>query len=297
MKNIKIFENEIKIGGYALPADFKYINKVLLSELNGLDFTERFNKIFCYLTDTEKNYEFLNLKNEGCSTEINVLDDALAVVELNSGENLIYTDYVFNTENLFTKVCSLISVVASIYVDLVNLGVISQGEKINFAFNGNNGLLALSLLIAKASGIPINTVISGSLYRGKCNVNGLFNATVNDKDVLDYIEDFFYDYDYPFDTYSALGMCAEDEYHAEFDDDTFTVILSLASPYLDARKVLKAVSGKNELSVDKAINKLYTETAIEVPENIKNGKVKPFLNYNIDITFEEAIEIIKMMKI
>jgi hypothetical protein len=84
------------------------------------------------------------------------------------------------------------------------------------------------------------------------------------------------DTDYIFDPISIRGLIAEDEYYSDYEDGKVTVVLSLISPYKFARRIYKTLTGKNEISVEKAINGVYNETAIEVPNGIINGETTPF---------------------
>ena len=104
---------------------------------------------------------------------------------------------------------------------------------------------------------------------------------------------FFEDTDYLFDPISVRGLVAEDEYYSDYEDGNVTALLSLISPYKFARRVLKTLTGKNELNVQKAINGVYNETAMEIPDGIISGEIPPFFKEdenNLDIRLFNLIK-------
>ena len=276
MKSINVFKNNITIGGYSLPADFKCIDGEFLSLISDLDFNTRITKTYEYLTGNklDKN-AFENLKNTQFPSSIVCLDDNIAVVELFDGENAVYTDYIVSSKDLFGEISSIISLLTSIYLDLLNLGLIEENCKVNFTCCDIDNVFTLALIIAKKIGLPIlNNLVASNANLKNNNYAKFYNYL--DSELNDYILDFFLDFDYPLCSYSAPQIVAQNEYFENENDEVFTVIFAFLSPYIDARRCYKAITNKNEISIDKAINKLYNETAMEIPSGILNGKIQPF---------------------
>ena len=73
---------------------------------------------------------------------------------------------------------------------------------------------------------------------------------------------------YVLDPHTAVAVSVYNEYSAETEDMTPTVIVSTASPYKFACDVYNAVAGAHEKDPDKAVMKLHTFTAAECPDGI-----------------------------
>lgn len=293
MNSVKIFKQSIKIGGFSLPADFKYIGGDFLGELFDLEFKERICKIFYRLTGKELTDDaFNNLNDVGYPSSLFSLDENLCVAELFDGENCAYTDYIFDNSDIFCKISSVISLLCSIYCDAVSSGFVSIGERVNFALSDADYLLVISAIIANKIGVPIDGVIAADKELNGY-INGGYFVEYDDGEISDFISDFFYEYDYPLDSFSASSIIAQNEYFLSETNQTFTIVLALFSIYLDSRKTYNAIADKKEISIDKAINELYLETAVEIPENIVNKKVKPFVNLTQNLSRNDFIYLIE----
>lgn len=287
MDKVKVFKENIEIGGLQIPTDFNCVDGNFIESFSTLDYFERVNSI-CKLLIGEFDNDLLpNLKNVEFPASIMNIDDNLAVVELFDGDNANYLDYVAKNDKY--KIPSIISLILSVYVDLTESNLIKLGDKINVAVPSNDGLFVISTYIAMKMGVPINAVIVGGKNVKNYENNGLFTYSVSENDCFDYLYDFFYDYDYIVDTFSANAIVANETYKEE-NEELFTVIFAFLSPYFDARKLIKIISGKNELDVKKAIKKLYEETALEVPNNIENGSTLPFFNFDFTTQFENLVK-------
>lgn len=97
----------------------------------------------------------------------------------------------------------------------------------------------------------------------------IFEAGWADEDeTKEAIATFFDLDDYVLDTHTAVAVSVYNEYQAETEDETTTVVVSTASPYKFACDVYNAVAGAHEKDPDKAVMKLHAFTAAECPDGI-----------------------------
>lgn len=291
---VKIFKDSDTVGRHGLPADFPYLDGVFISSLIDLDFKERASAVYTAVTSRkpdENAFSFLEGVDEPAS--VVTFDDGLAAVELSDGKTASFYDYVFDKTDLFGMVASVISIVVSVVCDLISGGAIDPSEKVIFACPFNDGLIPLSLLIAKKTGVPIEMICAGDLKPDDSLFGGLYLSQVVEAEIDEVISDFYDEYSYPVDPLSALSLIALDNYLADYDDNSFAVFFALVSPYLYSRRILKDVTGKNEISTDKAERALYLETALDIPDCIKNKKMPPFFNEKPLISAETALTLIK----
>ncbi len=277
MSKLKLFNENLEIGGYKLPTDFVCINQALLNKVKDLDFFSGYKLIFEYLSSTTlPNNALDNLNGVDFPLSVVTFDENLSAIEMFDGKNAVYTDYLLQTNDLFLKICSVITVFTLAYVNLVNSDVISFSESVNFACSSCDFIIPLSLYIAKKCGLNIGKIIVGTSSRFDGVLKDFFITNVTPDDEDDGMSIFFEDTDYLFDPISVRGLVAEDEYYSDYEDGNVTALLSLISPYKFARRVLKTLTGKNELNVQKAINGVYNETAMEIPDGIISGEIPPF---------------------
>lgn len=284
--------NEKQIGRYFLPADFKYLDKKFLTELYSLDFTSRISKAFNYFSGEVLSEDKFNVYDDG-DFPIGVVsvDAFLGVLELTYGKTLCYEDYIFDKSSPLNEIYSLASLFLSAYCELVSTGIISEGDRINFSTNGDDGRLVLALYFLKKVGAPINAIIVGVTTPVKTFCKDLYLEQVSDAEVDEITLGVYEEADYLFDPISAVGMVCEDFYYDDYEDDCFTLVLGLVSPFLFSRRVLKVITGKSELSVQDATKKLYYELG-EIPEPILNNEISPFYKQEIPFTIDDAISVI-----
>ena len=281
------------VGGYSLPADFQCISLNFLASLEDLSFEERIEKIYTHITGkTLPQNAFSNLEEADFPASVASIDQGLSVLELFDGKNANYTDY-FVLGDSYTEIVSFSSVIVSAYVDLVSGGVISRGEKINLAFNGDDGRILLCAYFLKQLKLPVDVIIVGV----EKPVDGLYKdvyiQSPMEGEVSTLISGVYDDLDYLIDPLSTYGLVSYDLYYGDYDDDRVTLLLALASPYLYARQVLKYAFSLNEISVTKAIKMLNELTAIDIPSGIENGNLQPFFKTNSPLSINDALEIIK----
>ncbi len=286
-------ENEIGVGGYGLPADFQCITPAFLSSIENLSYEERISTVYRYITGKElPENAFLNLENADFPASVASIDQGLSVLELNDGKNANYTDYIVNGDYSI-EIISFACVIVSAYVDLVSGGVISHGEKINLAFNGEDGRIILSVYFCKLLKLPIDVLLIGTEKPIDGFYKNLYIQSPMEGEISTLVSGLYEDIDYLIDPLSAYGLVSYDLYYGDYEDDKVTLLLSLASPYLYSRQVLKYAFSLNEISVDKAISKLNTLTAIDIPSGIINKELQPFFKINTQLSTKSALEIIK----
>ncbi|MBO5926582.1 MAG: hypothetical protein J6Q38_03380 [Clostridia bacterium] len=281
-------KDKIEIGKYLIPADFKCLSKDFLKSLRDLDFNTRVEAVFCRLCDKKERF-----KDFSIFPEVYSFDESICGIDLTQGETATYLDYIFDAENLTSKIISLIAIFTASYLDIVDSGIISIFEKVNFAVPSNDGIFLLSLYLSKKIGLPINMILVGC----QTNVNESIKGVYFEQYIESYLEEIigvFYDeYGMALDCISAEGVIALDGYYEKYDDANLTVLLNVASPYLFSRKVLYAITGEKELSYEKAINKLFLETSEEVPNSITSKIIEPFYKNFVEISINDAINLIK----
>ncbi len=287
LSNLKIVE----VGGYKLPADFKYLDKDFLRSLLGVDFSIKVKSIYSKISGRIYNFEdFSNF------LEVFILDDSICAVDFSTLKNLNYNDFIFDSKDLFGKVSSIISFITASYLDLVESKVINLFEEVNVSMPSNEGLLVLSAYVAKIIGLPINMLIIGGEKPCLDTIKNIYYDSFSSEEIEEMIGIFYDEYGIAVDLITAQGICALDSYYDNYDDDNLLcVALFISSPYLFARKVLKAVTGEVELSVDKALTKLYMETSIEIPESIENNQIPAYYVENVNLPYNIAISFIKAL--
>jgi hypothetical protein len=294
MGKLKLFNENLEIGGYQLPTDFVCVDTALLDRVKDLDFFSGYKLIFEYLSSTDlPSNAFDNLKDVEFPLSIVSFDENLSAVEMFDGKNAVYTDYLLQTDNLFLKICSGVTVFILTYLDMVNSDLISMGDSVNFACPSSDFMLPLSCYVAKKCGLYIDKIIVGSTSHFDGLLKDIFVTSVDTQNEDDAISIFFEDTDYLFDPISVRGLIAEDEYYSDYEDGNVTVILSLISPYKFSRRIIKSLTGKTEMDVKKAINGVYNQTAIEIPNGILNGEISPFYkeeDNKLDLTLFNLIK-------
>ncbi len=289
MKTVNLF-NERLVGRYNLPTDFVSIDDSFLENLIDKDFKLRIKITYEYLTNRKFLKEFEEIF-EGEFDVVSVIDDVLGFMDLSVLENAEFNDFIFDKQDLFGRICSFISVLTATYVELLACEIIVLGEEINLAISGINGFFVLASYIAKRIGLPLNVIICGIEKSVDFTIKSLFLQNFIKNEIEDCIYDFYDEYGYALDENEAVSYIALNEFYNAYDEVNFTLILKENSPYYNARKILKTITGKAVLDNKKAINELFLETAEEIPSVIQNGKY--YLKNGFTFDIHEAFEIIK----
>ena len=110
-----------------------------------------------------------------------------------------------------------------------------------------------------------------------------FGAWVDELETKEAIGRIYSDYHYLMDTHTAVAWRALEKYRFLTSDDTYTVVLSTASPYKFADSVLsaledEAVKDENPFAL---LDKLHAETGTEIPPRMLALKDLPVLHDEI----------------
>ena len=139
MNTVHVFNNEIEIGGFKIPADFKCIDGAFIKKFESLNYFERFNEVYSLIVgETVSGVKLDGLVNAEFPASIMSLDDNLAVVELFDGETATYLDYFKKESTVLEKISAVICLTLSVYVDLVETNLINKNDKINLAVEPHN---------------------------------------------------------------------------------------------------------------------------------------------------------------
>lgn len=126
------------------------------------------------------------------------------------------------------------------------------------------------------------------------NMQADFSADYSEEeDCLYTIYNVFDEYGYVLDPHTSVAMNAALFYKEQSGNKLNTVILSTASPYKFTQSVLKALTEKTEKDAFKASQKLYNETAMEIPKQISELKNKTIRFSKVcekDKTFDAILE-------
>ena len=90
----------------------------------------------------------------------------------------------------------------------------------------------------------------------------------DEEETSDEIGELFDETGYIMDTHTAVALNVYDKYIADTDDETFTVVLSTASPYKFVSAVLDAIGEKVPKSDADALALLEEVTALDLPRSL-----------------------------
>ncbi len=287
---MKVFKNDIKIGGYTIPADFKCLSLEFLSGLLDLEFNDRVKLVYKHFTGNElTDTAFNSLVNAEYPATANVLSDNLVVIELFDGKTLSYEDYIFNKTDIVTEFYSFLTLITVSYLNLVDTGVIELGDKIKLALPSFEGYICLASYVLSKIGLPIYKIAVGGEYFSVDKIDNISLYNVDYDIIEDYLYYLFEDYDYVIDLTAGVSLIPADDFVNE-NDGLFTVIFAFISPYYDAINVYNCIANAREKNTNNAIKKLYEETAFEIPNDILNGEIKPTYKYRLSVEFENLIK-------
>ena len=272
------------------PADFKCMSSAFLLSLADLDYGERVNAISkniinLKIGDNTEKY----LKNSNLSATVLNVDSGIFLLDLTDGESASYKDY-FCGETFSEKFACAFSTIVGAYVDAADSGAYKFGGEFDLAFSGDEGLFPLAAYYAIKCGLPIGRVFVGLTENKESDRAPFYERHVLKGETDDISFDIFDELNLTVDPYTAAAILAEDE-NSE-DDSNPVIIVNFASPYLFARRIFNNLFEENELSPQKAIKKLYEETATPIPESILSGKTQPFFKLEPVISYDEAVDTI-----
>ena len=190
----------------------------------------------------------------------------------------------------------------STYCDLINMGKIKAGDKINVVVpTGNFGNILAGyyanlerLLYHMSDGDDklINDLMNQLSNDGKYTVSDELIAKIQkefdagftaEQNVDDTIKSHFDKYHYLCDTHTAVAVKVYDEYVKATGDDIPTVIDSTASPYKFSASVLNAVLAGKAPKLDEfaMVDELHKVTGADIPKPIASLKDKSIRFENV----------------
>lgn len=110
-----------------------------------------------------------------------------------------------------------------------------------------------------------------------------FGAWVDEIEVKESIKSVYDDYKYLMDTHTSVGYRALKKYRMLTSDETYTVVLSTASPFKFSDSVLSALEGADKIKGEPfdILRKLAEKTGEEIPQRMLNLEVAPILHSRV----------------
>lgn len=107
-----------------------------------------------------------------------------------------------------------------------------------------------------------------------------FGAWVDELETKEAISRIYSDYNYLMDTHTAVAWRALEKYRFLTSDETYTIVLSTASPYKFADSVLEALDDKEQPKGEPfaLLHKLNEETGVEIPPRMLALEELPVLH-------------------
>ena len=110
-----------------------------------------------------------------------------------------------------------------------------------------------------------------------------FGAWVDELETKEAISRIYSDYHYLMDTHTAVAWRALEKYRFLTSDETYTIVLSTASPYKFADSVLEALDDKEQPKGEPfaLLHKLNEETGVEIPPRMLALEELPVLHSEV----------------
>lgn len=110
-----------------------------------------------------------------------------------------------------------------------------------------------------------------------------FGAWVDELETKEAISRIYSDYHYLMDTHTAVAWRALEKYRFLTSDETYTIVLSTASPYKFADSVLEALDDKEQPKGEPfaLLHKLSEETGVEIPPRMLALEELPVLHNEV----------------
>ena len=110
-----------------------------------------------------------------------------------------------------------------------------------------------------------------------------FGAWVDELETKEAISRIYSDYNYLMDTHTAVAWRALEKYRFLTSDETYTIVLSTASPYKFADSVLEALDDKEQPKGEPfaLLHKLNEETGVEIPPRMLALEELPVLHSEV----------------
>ena len=106
--------------------------------------------------------------------------------------------------------------------------------------------------------------------------DSMYTGWADEDDVLQTIGNWYRDTGYVFDTHTAVGVKVYEDYRQKTGDDTYTVVVSTASPFKFASSVLKGVAGRaGKVDPWQALASLSELSGWEIPRGLQGLTERP----------------------
>lgn len=186
----------------------------------------------------------------------------------------------------------------NVLTDFINTGVYNKKREFYKTISPSMDILVSSNLERLLYSITGNNAEEISEYMAALNTSGsyevasdylkiiqseFFGAWVDELETKETISRIYNDYTYLMDTHTAVAWRALEKYRLLTDDDTFSIVLSTASPYKFCDSVLSALEDKNVGGKDafELLHLLNEKTAVPIPERMLELEKMPVLHKEI----------------
>ena len=121
-----------------------------------------------------------------------------------------------------------------------------------------------------------------------------FGAWVDELETKEAISRIYNDYHYLMDTHTAVAWRALEKYRFLTSDETYTIVLSTASPYKFAGSVLEAIEDAEPQGEPFALlDKLHEESGVEIPPRMLALKELPVLHSEVIPSDKMELAVVK----
>lgn len=186
----------------------------------------------------------------------------------------------------------------NVLTDFINTGTYDKRREFYKTISPSMDILVSSNLERLLYNISDYNAEEIAMYMNRLNTEGHYNI---DEDELKRIQREFFgawvdeletkeaigrihnDYHYLMDTHTAVAWRALEKYRFLTSDETYTIILSTASPYKFADSVLEALADTKVSSDDPfaLLHKLHEDTGVEIPPRMLALQEMPILHEEV----------------
>ena len=169
--------------------------------------------------------------------------------------------------------------------------VSSNLERLLYSVTGNNGE-EVAAYMERLSAEGFYKIESEELKKIQ---REFFGAWVDELETKEAIGRIYNDYQYLMDTHTAVAWRALEKYRFLTSDETYSIILSTASPYKFADSVLAALDDKPARDADpfQLLHKLNEDTGVEIPSRMLALEDMPVLHDEIITSDKMELSVVK----
>lgn len=186
----------------------------------------------------------------------------------------------------------------NVLTDFINTGIYDKRREFYKTISPSMDILVSSNLERLLYSITDNNAEEVSAYMDDLNTAGtyqvasdylkiiqseFFGAWVDELETKETICRLYNDHGYLMDTHTAVAWRALEKYRLLTDDDTFSIVLSTASPYKFCNSVLSALDDKKAEAQDPfaLLHMLHEKTGVEVPAKMLELEKLPVLHQQV----------------